>query len=360
MKICHFIWGPNIGGTWSLVSTIANEQAKKDEVTIFFAQKNIGKLPNSRYRFKTHCTIFKNSFDFNPIKITKTAIFFKTFDVLHLHGMAYPIFLAAILSRRPIIYTFHGIIFYKKGQFIGWRKQLLYSVIRMTLKRVAKKVTTVSFFMKNEIENHYFKNLKDVVVVHNCQSMLIDNEYSAETRTSDDDFTILNFSRLVRSKRSDIFLEIISSLQKNSVKGIIYGNGPEREKLAAIIKSKGLSVSLYPFTKNIEQAIKSADICIFPAENESFGIAALEALSCAKIPIVFRHGGGLVEIMQPVAKGQFVVSNVEVCVKLVQKLCDDRSLIPSFREECRKRARDFLPEKIAGQYRKVYQSTLMQ
>jgi len=346
LKICHYIWGANFGGTWTLVRTIAKEQAKKHEVVILFAQKDNGVLDFDLPKVRVHNIEYKHNFDLSPTKIKKTIKFFKGFDVIHIHGLTYPIYLAAILSKVPIVFTFHGLLDFN-NKVKNWRNLLKFFMMRQTFGRYVSMVTTNSFFMRKELEERYFENLP-IEVVYNCYEIPDDNSH-LENIVSDD-FKILTFSRLVPYKRVELFLDIISKLVDINIVGEIYGDGPERGKLMKTINELKLSVTLFSFTKNIHSRIETADLCLFPAKGEPFGISALEVLSHGKIPLVFSDGGGLVEIVAPLHDGLFIVNNTDQAVALIRRFYNNPSELDQFKESCKKRANDFSVDKISGIY----------
>lgn len=67
----------------------------------------------------------------------------------------------------------------------------------------------------------------------------------------------------------------------------IYGDGPEKEKIQAVINQEGLQdkVFLYGFTDDIETVMKQSSLFAFSSLSEGFGLVLLEAMECG-VPVV--------------------------------------------------------------------------
>ena len=80
---------------------------------------------------------------------------------------------------------------------------------------------------------------------------------------------------------------------------LIFGQGPERDAIAAQIDSLGLAkhVQLAGFKSDLDRDLMGIDIIVHPAEKEGLGVALLKA-SAAGIPIIAGRAGGIPEIVQ--------------------------------------------------------------
>ncbi|MDX5435836.1 MAG: glycosyltransferase, partial [Pontibacter sp.] len=93
---------------------------------------------------------------------------------------------------------------------------------------------------------------------------------------------------------------------------------------------------------------------LMPSEKESFGLAALEAMSC-EVPVVSSNTGGIPELNINGVTG-FVspVGAIDEMVKNSLYILSDEHL-PQFKANALKRAKDFDIEKIVPLYEKFYQ-----
>ncbi len=118
-------------------------------------------------------------------------------------------------------------------------------------------------------------------------------------------------SRLSREKNVALLLEafalIIKELPEATLE--IFGDGPERSSLEALAAKLGITKAT-TFRGYVERAIDGArfSICIVPSERESFGMTALEVMSCG-IPVVATRVGGLPEVIVDGETGMLVPPN---------------------------------------------------
>ncbi len=79
---------------------------------------------------------------------------------------------------------------------------------------------------------------------------------------------------------------------------VMIGDGPERSPAERRLRELGLEdrVAFLGKQDRFEELLASADVFPLPSEQESFGLAALEALSCG-IPVVASNIGGVPELV---------------------------------------------------------------
>ena len=79
---------------------------------------------------------------------------------------------------------------------------------------------------------------------------------------------------------------------------VVIGEGPDQELLLARTRALGLTRCVLSLGTHTEFAthLQHADAFVFPSENESFGVAALEALSCG-VPVIAYRVGGIPEVV---------------------------------------------------------------
>jgi len=110
---------------------------------------------------------------------------------------------------------------------------------------------------------------------------------------------IIVVARLTRQKRIDLAIRTMAELDGPLT---IVGDGPERPALERLIASLKLQsrVRITGFLPGPEVAreLGSADVMLFPAVNEGFGLAAIEALMAGVPVVACRDGGGVVSAVQ--------------------------------------------------------------
>jgi glycosyltransferase involved in cell wall biosynthesis len=90
-----------------------------------------------------------------------------------------------------------------------------------------------------------------------------------------------------------------------------------------------------------------------PSENESFGLAALEAMAC-EVPVVSTNAGGIPELNVHGQTGMISeIGDVDDMVKNALYVLDDANL-PRFKAAARARAEEFAVENIVPLYEECY------
>jgi N-acetyl-alpha-D-glucosaminyl L-malate synthase BshA len=79
---------------------------------------------------------------------------------------------------------------------------------------------------------------------------------------------------------------------------VLIGDGPTRTGVEALARELGVieSTRFLGEQSDVVPALQAASVFLFPSETESFGLAALEALSCA-VPVIASRTGGLPELI---------------------------------------------------------------
>jgi glycosyltransferase involved in cell wall biosynthesis len=145
------------------------------------------------------------------------------------------------------------------------------------------------------------------------------------------------------------------------VRLLMVGDGPERARVEQKCRQCGTCGEI-TFIGNlplVEEVLIGADLFLLPSESESFGLAALEALSC-KVPAIATRAGGLPEVITHGEDGLlYPVGDVDAMAEGAAGLLADEARRRRFGEAGRKNAIErFAVDRIVARYRAVYESVL--
>jgi glycosyltransferase involved in cell wall biosynthesis len=304
LKVIHYIGSLGFGGIERLVYDLVSQQSKRKELDVAIG---VGKLKGEfKSQFKnlesTLVNLNLNSgFDLNPSKILKMSKHFKTFDVIHLHGFHLSVALAALWSRKKVVYTEHG-------NFGFGRKIKTSDTLSFFLRKLFFKHPRVSICCNSNFTKHYaaanFYNGKRLKLVYNGSAL--DNAVNENLKIEleqkySGNFVIGTSSRLAGFKKIDRLISVFANYTKKNPKSllVIVGDGVERENLERQVSELQLEkqVIFEGYQQEVATYQSVFDVCVFPSQNEPFGLVAVECFSKKKPVLVFKDGGGITEIV---------------------------------------------------------------
>jgi N-acetyl-alpha-D-glucosaminyl L-malate synthase BshA len=114
------------------------------------------------------------------------------------------------------------------------------------------------------------------------------------------DAVVMHMSNFRPVKRAGVVLEIFRRVQQRvPARLVLIGDGPERTALEQQVDREGLSghVTFTGEQQDVVPWLSAADVFLLPSSQESFGLAALEAMAC-EVPVVASRIGGLPEVIR--------------------------------------------------------------
>ena len=178
----------------------------------------------------------------------------------------------------------------------------------------------------------------------------------------DDKRVITHISNFRPVKRLDDVIEIFSLVrEKMPAHLLLIGDGPDRSRIESEVRRRGLEGDVCFLGKqlNFVEKLQMSDVFLLPSESESFGLAALEAMSCG-VPVVASDVGGLPEVVGQGREGFLApVGDTKAMSEYVLQLLEDSSL----RSSCGRAARaaavgKFSQDKVIDSYESRYKNLL--
>ena len=170
-------------------------------------------------------------------------------------------------------------------------------------KLFAENIDLISFISNNGMT--YFTNkyiVKNRTIVHYLGSFNIKNIHKQIRKK--DYVCILSCSSIIRIKRLDLIIDLLSGLSDLKIKWIHFGNGELREEIEKYASEKLSNSSVEYFFKGhidnsqilSEMEQEDVDFLINMSDSEGLPVSMMEALSFG-LPIVARNVGGVNEIV---------------------------------------------------------------
>jgi N-acetyl-alpha-D-glucosaminyl L-malate synthase BshA len=298
------------GGSGIVGSELGKELAKRGHTVHFIASALPTRLTelNERVRFHEVEMMSYPLFEHQPYTLalaTKMATVAETenLDLLHVH-YAIPHSISAILAREslkpqrrlPVVTTLHGTDITLVGADRSYLPITRYGIAQ------SDGVTAISHYLKHETEQTFGYSQVEVIPNFVCGS-----EYSrqpspalrAELSPANEPL-LVHVSNFRPVKRPVDCVEILARVRERGVNArlAMVGDGSERSRAEHRARCLGLE-SFCTFVgkqPRIVDYLSVADILLLPSEQESFGLAALEAMAC-EVPVVASRVGGIPEVV---------------------------------------------------------------
>jgi len=280
-------------------------------------------------------------------------------ELLHVH-YAIPHAVSAHLARellggRPkLVVTLHG----TDITVVGADPSFL-PIVRLGIER-ADAVTAVSAALARATREKLGVE-RDIDVIPNfvdlerCDALLVQ---AYRRRLSPDGAPVLVHASNFRPvKRVADVVEIFRRVHARVPAHLaMVGDGPDRPLVERLCRDAGLAhrVEFLGNVTPVEGVLGAGDVFLLPSAEESFGLAALEAMACG-VPVVASDAGGLPELIEH-GRGGFVapVGAVDAMADFVSAMLGDQVELARQKELARRRAGEFGTEVVVDRYEAVY------
>jgi N-acetyl-alpha-D-glucosaminyl L-malate synthase BshA len=173
------------------------------------------------------------------------------------------------------------------------------------------------------------------------------------------DAVVMHVSNFRPVKRVDRVLETFVKIRECvNARLVMVGNGPDRAALERSVTNQGLSshVDFVGERDDLVALLSSADLFLLPSAQESFGMAAMEAMACST-PVVASRVGGLPEVIEDGETGFLCdEDDVQMMAERGVQLLTDRALHERISGAGAILVRNkFCEDRIVPQYLKLYE-----
>jgi N-acetyl-alpha-D-glucosaminyl L-malate synthase BshA len=176
------------------------------------------------------------------------------------------------------------------------------------------------------------------------------------------DKLIIHLSNFRPVKRADAVVEIFQRIRESiRAKLIFVGEGPELGRAMRMVHDYGLACDVEALGEQdqVVPLLSVSDLVLLPSAQESFGLAALEAMAC-EVPVVASRVGGLPEVVEDGVSGFLCEPNdIDGMAKAAVLLLSDPALHDRFARAGLERVRrHFCAGRVVPQYEAYYQEVI--
>ncbi|MGV3547323.1 MAG: N-acetyl-alpha-D-glucosaminyl L-malate synthase BshA [Pedobacter sp.] len=291
---------------------------------------------------------------------------FEQLDILHVH-YAIPHASAAFMAKQilatyginiPFVTTLHGTDITLVGKDATYKPVVTFSINQ------SDGITTVSEDLKEDTYGH-FDIKKEIKVIPNFidfnRFSLQPKDHFKKAIAPNNERILIHTSNFRKVKRTEDVIRMFEKVQqKIPSKLLMVGDGPERSANEQLCRELGIGDNVRFLGKQdaVEEILSVSDLFIIPSENESFGLAALEAMAC-KVPVISSNAGGLPELNIDDFCGYMCnVGDVDDMANKAITILSDQKTLDYFKENALTRAKDFDLKKILPQYIAYYEQVI--
>jgi N-acetyl-alpha-D-glucosaminyl L-malate synthase BshA len=288
---------------------------------------------------------------------------YEKLDILHVH-YAIPHAISAYLAKQilhsklKVITTLHGTDITLVG-----RDESYLPITKFGIEE-SDGVTAVSHWLKKETARNFHTD-KAIEVIPNFVDPARFRRAPSGFCTAFSDpgeKLVCHVSNFRPVKR---IMDVVETFQRIEAvvpsRLLMIGDGPDRSRAEAFAREHGLRnrVTFLGNVPNLEEVLGACDLFLLPSEAESFGMAALEAMT-SEVPVIATRAGGLPEVVDDGETGYLVeVGNVAAMAERGIEILRDEEGAKRMGRRAREVAIErFDEQKIVPYYREMYERVI--
>ena len=232
-------------------------------------------------------------------------------DLLHVH-YAIPHSVSALLARMmaaprhlPFITTLHG----TDITLVGNDRSYL-PITRFSIEQ-SDGVTAISHYLRDRTQREFDIKRPIEVIPNFVNCDFYQRVENAELRAKwapRGEPILMHLSNFRPVKRITDAVETFALVrEKMPAKLVMIGDGPDRGAAEYIVRKKKLTKDVHFLGKQdrVQEKLAQADVFLLLSDEESFGLAALEAMAC-EVPVIATNVGGVPEVVTHGVDGYLV------------------------------------------------------
>lgn len=364
---------PTFGGSGVVATELGKALADHGHQVHFITYSQPARLDFfSENLFYHEVTVSKYPlFDYPPYELALSSklvdvMMYEKLDILHVH-YAIPHASAAYMAKQilathgihmPVITTLHGTDITLVGKDATYKPVVTFSINQ------SDGVTAVSEQLRHETCT-YFNINKDIKVIPNFVDLkrfsFKPKDHFKKAIAPNGEKILVHTSNFRKVKRiPDVIKVFHRVLQSIPAKLLLIGDGPERSPAEALCRELNIidQVRFLGKQEAVEEILSVADLFLMPSETESFGLSALEAMSC-RLPTITSNAGGIPEIvLEGVTGFMSPVGDVEAMAANAIFILEDEARLKIFKDNALNRAQDFDITLIVPIYEAYYEEVI--
>jgi N-acetyl-alpha-D-glucosaminyl L-malate synthase BshA len=278
-------------------------------------------------------------------------------DLLHVH-YAIPHATAAFMARQMVshrlrvITTLHGTDITLVGN-----EPSFHGIVKFSTT-ASDGVTAVSEYLKRQTVEQFQVDRSIEVIYNFVDTQRFRPGTNGQSSCFGSGKVLMHISNFRPVKRILDIVQVFARVRRVlPARLVMIGDGPERLPAEALAEELGLQDDVHFLGQQIgvEKLLGQADLFLLPSDGESFGLGALEAMSCG-VPVIGCQKGGLPEVVVDGETGFLApVGDVQKMAEDALKILQNSRLHKQMGDNARDRVvTSFDAEQIVPQYEDFY------
>ena len=287
-------------------------------------------------------------------------------DLLHVH-YAIPHASSAYLAKQMIngknklkvTTTLHG----TDITLVGLEPSFL-PLVKFSIEQ-SDGVTAVSRFLKEKTLTNYNIDKEIEVIPNFVDTQLfkpVEDDCIKKRLAGEGEKILVHTSNFRQVKRVTDVIKVFDMVQKEvPSKLLLIGDGPDRSECERLARQLDLTdkIKFLGKQEGLVEILSCSDLFLIPSQSESFGLAALEAMSCG-VPVISSSVGGLPELVKHNESGFIAeIGDIDRMAKYAIDLLTNERKYKIFSKNSRDRAVDLFDiSKVVPLYEEHYKKIL--
>jgi glycosyltransferase involved in cell wall biosynthesis len=376
MKIlfCNFEYPPLGGGGGVVNASLAQELAKRHEVSVLTSQAP--GLPSERIEegvrvvrvpvfFRNEQTVasYLSMLTYLPVgfRVGKKLLMNERFDVINTHFVLPTGPVGDALTRFakiPNVLSVHGGDLYDPSKFASPHRHALLRIWIRRLLRRADRVVGQSWNTLENMRRYYTPELEGTRIPLGIPRPKMEAASRGEYGFGNDEALLVTVGRLVGRKAVDQLISMMETMRNEPVRLLIIGTGPLEAQLKDQASEKRLGEKVI-FMGQVDEhekfrILQMCDLYVSTSQHEGFGLVFLEAMASG-LPIVCYDHGGQTDFLKDGVNGFLIPLNdqdrfLDRCRLLIR----DRERRVDMTRTNQKTVEDYYIDRCAVRYEQVF------
>lgn len=374
---CNYEYPPLGGGGGVINALLAEELAKRHEVTVLTSQ-GLGAPEDSVengvrivrapvfFRGEESVASMGSMAAFLPMGVLRGRRLLRReqFDVLNTHFVVPTGPVGdhlARFARIPNVLTVHGGDLYDPSKWTSPHRHL---PLRLWIRSLLKRADAVVGQSSNTLENMARYYRPGIPAERIPLGIRRPDPEGAASRSDygcgPSDILLVTVGRLIARKNLARLLAVMSDLRGEDVRLLIIGSGPREKELREEASARQLGDRVR-FLGRVEEAdkfriLRMCDLYVSSSRHEGFGLVFLEAMAC-KLPVICYDHGGQTDFLEDRQTGYLVpLDDFERFKQSCRDLISDRELRLRMGEHNLRRVEEFFIHNCATRYERLFES----